>query len=96
MSMSASEFADRLVAQRRPGWVKDLRKEIGECLEDALANDRSWCIISLHHSPLPNDVVLEAAAAFPEWKCEITDGTFDGRQLHLTIPEHIRRAKGLG
>lgn len=96
MPMSASEFADRLVGQRRPGWVKDLQEGIEACLEDALAKDQSWCTISLHHSPLPDDVVLEAAAAFPEWKCEITDGSPDGRQLHLTIPDHIRRAKGLG
>lgn len=94
--MSASEYADRLAEQRRPGWVKDLREEIEKCLEDALAKGQSWCAISLHHSPLPDEVVLEAAEAFPEWECEITDGPPEGRQLHFAIPEHIKRAKGLG
>lgn len=96
MGMSASEYADRLAAQRRPQWVKDLQDKIEQWLQAALAKDQSWCTIPLHHLPLPDDVVLEAAAAFPEWECNITDGLPDGRELHFAIPEHIRRTKGLG
>lgn len=96
MPISASEFADRLVEQRRPGWVKELRDMIEEWLQAALDRDQSWCTIPLSHSPRPDDVVLEAAAAFPEWEYKITSGGFDGRELHLTIPEHIKKAKGLG
>lgn len=95
MPMSASEYAKELAEQRRPGLVKELQEAIEAGLKQSLTEDRSWCTVSLRYCPLPDDVVYEAAAVFSGWKCEITDGSPDGRELHLTIPEDIKRAHGL-
>lgn len=95
MPISASEFADKLMERRRPRYVKEFQVLIEQWLEAALDKDQSWCTIPLSHSPVPNDIILEAAAAFPEWEYEITDGGFDGRELQLSIPAHIKKAKGL-